>query len=123
VLPDAVLDGPAILEIQNQIPGQYGTDELREYVIDLARASRQHPDVSLGASPRAAIFLMRAARAHALVHGRTYYTHEDVQAVAWSVLGHRLILKPEAEVEGRIVADVIQELIETVPVLRASHGE
>ncbi len=115
-LPDPVFDGPSILEVQGQLHTVYGADELRAYIIDLIRASREHPDVLLGGSPRAAIFLMRAARGRALLAGRSYFTHEDVQAVAWLVLGHRLILKPEAEVEGKSVADVIRELIESVPV-------
>ena len=83
----------------------------------LAEASRQHPDVALGASPRASLCLLRLARARALLDGRHYFTHEDVQAVALGVLGHRLIIRPEAEVEGRTVADIVRDLLESVPVL------
>jgi len=73
--------------------------------------------VALGASPRAALSLLRCARARALLDGRHYFTHEDVQAVALGVLGHRLIIRPEAEVEGKQVADVVRELLASVPVL------
>ena len=85
----------------------------------LAEAADHHPDLALGASPRAALCLLRCARARALLAGRHYFTHEDVQAVAESVLAHRLIVRPEAEVEGRRAADVIRELVGTVPVLEA----
>src|SRR5207237_2194864 len=108
-----------ILDLQRQVAAVHGTDALFHYIITLAEASREHPDVSLGASPRAALCLLRCARARALLDGRHYFTHEDVQAVAQGVLGHRIIIRPEAEVEGRRTAEVIQDLLETVPVLEA----
>ena len=70
--------------------------------MQLAEESRKHPDVSLGASPRAALNLLKCARARAVLEGRHYFTHEDVQAIAFGVLGHRLILRPEARLLGRI---------------------
>lgn len=106
-----------ILEIQSMLSHVYGKDELLTYIVDLAEASREHPDVALGASPRASLCLLRCARARALLDGRHYFTHEDVQAVALGVLGHRLIVRPEAEVEGRNVAEVVRDLLESVPVL------
>jgi MoxR-like ATPase len=106
-----------ILEIQAQVANVHGDDSLLNYIVDLAEASREHPDVALGASPRASLCLLRCARARALLDGRTYFTHEDVQAMAQSVLGHRLILRPEAEVEGRTSPDVIRDLIASVPVI------
>src|SRR5262249_9135252 len=106
-----------ILEAQAQLSSVYAKDELLRYIVDLAEASREHPDLALGASPRASLCLLRCARARALLDGRTYFTHEDVQAVAPSVLGHRLILRPEAEVEGRTVHDVVRDLLGTVAVL------
>ncbi len=106
-----------ILEMQRVLSSVYGNDGLLNYIVNLAEASRDHPDLSLGASPRAALCLLRCARARALVEGRHFFTHEDVQAIALGVLGHRLILRPEAEVEGKLVADVVQDLIATVPVM------
>ena len=85
--------------------------------MELAEASRTHPDVALGASPRASLCLLNCARARALLDGRHYFTHEDVQAVAAGVLGHRLIIRPEAEVEGKRALDVVRDLVESVPVL------
>jgi MoxR-like ATPase len=106
-----------ILDLQRKLPGVYGAESLYEYICNLAAESRQHPDVALGASPRAALNLLRCARARAVLEGRHFFTHEDVQSVAFGVLGHRLILRPEAEIEGKHVADVIREVLEAVPVL------
>jgi MoxR-like ATPase len=106
-----------ILDLQFQLAQVHGTETLLHYIVDLAEASRQHPDLALGASPRASLCLLRCARARALLDGRHYFTHEDVHAIAVGVLGHRLIVRPEAEVEGKRVYDVIHELIESVPVL------
>jgi MoxR-like ATPase len=106
-----------ILEIQERLNQVYGKDELMSYIVDLAEASRRHPDVTLGASPRASLCLLRCARARALLEGRPYFTHEDVQAVALGVLGHRLIIRPEAEVDGKQVKEIVRDIIDTVPVL------
>ena len=108
-----------IQEIQGAVDHVFCNAELKEYMIDLIRASREHPDVLLGASPRAAIYLQKAARTRALVNGRTFFTHEDVQAMAFLVLEHRIIMRPEAELSGRLPQTVISELIQSVPV-RAS---
>ena len=114
-----LFDPETILRIQAGLTDVYGTEALLQYIVSLAEASRQHPDVPLGASPRAALCLLRCARARALLDGRHFFTHEDVQAVALGVLGHRLIVRPEAEVEGQHVSDVVKDLLESVPVLEA----
>ncbi|MBI2804483.1 MAG: MoxR family ATPase [Planctomycetes bacterium] len=108
-----------ILEMQTLTHQVFGKDELYKYIVDLSEASRKHPDVALGASPRASLCLLRCARAKAMLEGRTYFTHEDVQSMALSVLGHRLIIRPEAEVEGKSVRDIVQEIVQSVPVLDA----
>src|SRR6266516_4080995 len=113
---DALFAPDQIQQMQALLQHVYGTEGLMHYIIHLAEASREHPDLVLGASPRAALCLLRCARARALLDGRHFFTHEDVHAIAFGVLGHRLILRPEAEVEGKRVADVVQELIATVPV-------
>lgn len=117
VVPEAVTQASEIIAIRQQLDQVYGTREVQEYIIDLVRQSRQHSDLVLGASPRAAINLMKAGRAHALLNGRGFLTHEDIQAVSVPVLAHRLIMKPEAEMDGRTVQQVIAELIRAVPVL------
>ena len=95
----------------------HGAESLFSYIVNLAEASRNHADLVLGASPRASLCLLRCARARALLDGRHYFAHEDIQAVAHSVLGHRLIIRPEAEVEGKRVDEVIDELLSSVAVL------
>jgi len=117
VEPLAMFTPESILELQKKLPSIYGNEVLYRYVVELAEASRNHPDIALGASPRASLALVRCARARAALAGRAYFTHEDVQTVAFSALGHRLILRPEAEIEGRVVADVIRELLASVRVL------
>lgn len=107
-----------IVAIQRHLDEVYSTRELKAYIVDLVRQSRMHADLLLGASPRAAINLMKAGRAHALLQGRTFLTHEDIQAIALPVLGHRLIMRPESEMDGKTVEAVIQDLIRAVPVLK-----
>jgi MoxR-like ATPase len=101
----------------------HGDEALMEYIIDLAEASRNHPDLALGASPRAALCLLRCARARALLDGRHYFTHEDVHAIAAPVLGHRLIIRPEAEIDGKTTLDVVRQLLNTVPVLATAQAD
>ncbi len=106
-----------ILSLQSKLPEVFGADSLFEYIVRLAEESRRHPDVALGASPRAALNLLKCARARAVLQGRHYFTHEDVQEIAYPVLGHRLILRPEAEIEGKQVADIVRDILAAVPVL------
>src|SRR5262245_50148118 len=106
-----------ILELQQKLPFVYGHESLYSYIVQVAEETRKHPDVALGASPRAALNLLRCARARAVLEGRHYFTHEDVQAIAFGVLGHRLIVRPEAEIEGKHVSDVVREVLAAVPVL------
>lgn len=90
-----------------------------EYVVDLARATREHPMALLGASPRAALAVLRMARSRALCQGRSHVTHEDIQAVAKTVLSHRLIARPEAELDGWSGEAIIAEVLASVPVIQA----
>jgi MoxR-like ATPase len=119
VEPGAMFTPELIQDMQSRLAEVYGAEGLFHYIIQLAETSRQHPDLLLGASPRASLCLLKCARARAVLEGRHYFTHEDVQEVALPVLGHRLIMRPEAEVEGKRVADVVEEMLATVPVLDA----
>ena len=101
------------------LPSVVARETILRYIVELAEASRNHPDVFLGASPRAALSLLRCARARAALDGRHYCTHEDVQAVAFGVLGHRIIVRPEAEIEGRTVADAVRDVLAGVKVLES----
>jgi MoxR-like ATPase len=88
------------------------------YIVDIARATRQSPSLSLGASPRGATALLRAARAWAWLTGRDFVTPDDVKALAHATLVHRLGLRPEAELEGVDVAQVLASALGSVPVPR-----
>jgi len=115
--PPPLFTPESIRHMQAGLPAVYGRDDLYSYIVQLAEVTRDHPDVALGASPRASLSLLKCARARAVLRGRHFFTHEDVQAVAFGVLGHRLILRPEAEIEGREVSDVVKEALAEVPVL------
>jgi MoxR-like ATPase len=91
---------------------------LRTYIVALIRRTRDWPSISLGASPRAAVGLFLAARAMAAMEGRDYLLPDDVKAVALPVLRHRLLLKPEADLEGLTSDQVIQQVLSTVEVPR-----
>ncbi|OWK47009.1 AAA family ATPase [Fimbriiglobus ruber] len=115
--PPSMFDADMIIALQAKLPNVFARETLYRYIVELAEATRRHPDVALGASPRAALCLLRCARARAVLLGRHFCTHEDVQAIAYGVLGHRLILRPEAEIEGRSVADVVKDVLAEVNVL------
>ncbi|MBV1917409.1 MAG: MoxR family ATPase [Sphingomonadaceae bacterium] len=87
------------------------SDAVTEYVVRLVRATRESPDLSCGASPRAAVLLAGAARARAAIDGRDYVLPDDVKALATSVLRHRLLLSPAAEIEGKQVETLVDQLV------------
>jgi len=118
--PAPIFTPEVILSLQSKLTSVFARESLLHYIVELAEVSRNHPDVSLGASPRAALSLLRCARARAALQGRHFCTHEDVQAIAFGVLGHRLILRPEAEIEGREVTDVIKDILAEVKVLESA---
>jgi MoxR-like ATPase len=94
------------------------SDEVSEYVAALVRQTRELPSVSLGASPRAAVHLLAAASAVAFLAGRGFVTPDEVARVAPAVLRHRLILRPEAELERYSPDDAVQAALQAVPVPR-----
>ena len=93
-------------------------DALRRYVVSLVEATRRSPDLRLGASPRAGLQLLRAARATAALAGRDHVLPDDVQAMAVPVLAHRVLLSPDAALARRDAERVIADLVTAVPVLR-----
>ena len=94
------------------------SSEVAAYVVDIARATREAPSLSLGVSPRGATALLRSARAWAWLTGRDFVTPDDVKALAHATLVHRLGLRPEAELEGVDVAQVLASALGSVPVPR-----
>jgi MoxR-like ATPase len=108
-------------EVQDAIEQARATDvaaEVAGYVVDLVRHSRALPSVSLGASPRAAVHLLAAAKAAARLRGRDFVTPDDVAGLAAPVLGHRLVMTPEAELERFGPADALRAALAEVPVPR-----
>jgi MoxR-like ATPase len=87
-------------------------------VLDLARATREHPRLSLGLSTRGALSLIRAARVAAGLRGADFVTPDDVKQVAPWIIAHRIVLTPEAALEGATDAEVVSDLLTTTPVPR-----
>ena len=96
--------------------GVHVADPLRRYIVDIVDATRRHPDVHLGASPRASIMLLRAARSLAASQARDYVIPDDVKRLAVTVLAHRLIPSTEAAMTGRTGDAILAELLDEVPV-------
>jgi MoxR-like ATPase len=92
--------------------------EVAGYIVDIARATRHSPSLSLGVSPRGATALLRTSRAWAWLQGRSFVTPDDVKALAGATLAHRLGLRPEAEMEGVAAGQVLQTAVDSVPVPR-----
>lgn len=111
----SVLSPTLILDWQARLESIHIEDELVDYIVSLAEFTRRHPHVRLGVSPRASLALLHASKARAFLHGRDYALPDDVRALASSVLAHRLVLRPEAELEGGEPARVVAEAISRVP--------
>lgn len=103
-----------ILKLQRTTREVKVADAIRDYITSLVGMTRDHPDLTLGASPRGSIFLMRASQAHALLDGRNYVIPDDVQKMVIPVLAHRLILKPEARLKDMTPERILKSIINTV---------
>jgi len=100
-----------------QVPESVHTeDDVLRYISRIGRATRQHPQVDTGVSPRGIQKCFESARARAVLTGRDYVTPDDVKAVVIPVLAHRLVLKPEAVIDTVKKATIIEEIVEEVPV-------
>ncbi|MFL5766548.1 MAG: AAA family ATPase [Actinomycetota bacterium] len=111
-----VTDAPGVAEMILQSRQVHVAPAVRRYIVDLVDASRKHPDVYLGASPRASIMLLRSARAYAAAEARDFVIPDDVKVLAKPVLSHRVIVTADAVMSGRSVDAVLNELLHEVPV-------
>ncbi len=107
-----VADAAQISAAQEAVKSVTLADEIIRYIVALVRATRESPDLASGASPRAAVLMANAARARAALQGRDYVIPDDVKALATSILRHRLLLTPAAEIEGKQVEELVAGLIE-----------
>ncbi len=110
------VNAATVLALQAAVLDVYCSEAVKRYVAMLAHASRVHPDIALGASPRGSLMLLLAARSRALLLGRAYCLPDDVTAMLRPVLTHRLLLKPESRLRRRAVSDVLDEIWRSVPV-------
>ena len=111
-----VNDAPGVAEMIEQARHVHVAPALRRYIVDLVEATRRHGDVYLGASPRASLMILRAARAFAAADERDFVIPDDVKALAVPVLAHRIIVTADAVMTGRSTDVVLQEILDEVPV-------
>ncbi|MBW4535710.1 MAG: MoxR family ATPase [Pleurocapsa minor HA4230-MV1] len=107
-----------ILVLREQVQKVQVEENILDYLLDLVERTRQHPDLILGASPRSAVAWLNATKASACLAGRDYVTPDDVKEVAIPLLRHRLILKPEAQLDNLQIAEVIESILKQISVPR-----
>jgi MoxR-like ATPase len=115
---EAAVDGQTLASLRRQLEAVRVKDELATYLVDIVRQTRRHQGVLVGAGPRATLALLLSSRACAALGGRDFVTPDDIKAQALPVLGHRIILRPEYEMEGLAVHEVVQQILQEVTVPR-----
>ncbi len=118
-----VADAPTVAKMIDSAKLVHVADSLKNYIVDLVRATRDHADLALGASPRAALSMLRSSRAAAASGGRDYVVPDDIKDLITPVLAHRLIPSPEAQMIGRTAADVLSDIVEFVPIPIRGRGQ
>ena len=113
-----MLTADTLQHLRDALNGIVVHEELRAYMVDVVRQTRVEDTILVGAGPRATQAILLASRAYAAVEGRDFVTPDDVKAVALPVLDHRLILRPESEIEGVTVAEVVERVLQKVAVPR-----
>jgi MoxR-like ATPase len=113
---EQVITAEELIKAQKLIKDVYLDNLVKEYIINLVRATRKHPDVYLGASPRGSIALYKTGQARAAIRGRDYVIPDDVKALALVTLAHRLIISPSARIKDVDPRAVIQEILDSTPV-------
>ena len=113
-----VLSPEILVKLRESLEGILVKEELSEYIVDIVRQTRQHQSVLVGAGPRATQALILASRTYAAINGRDFITPDDIKTMALPVLEHRLILRPEYEIEGLTVREVIDSILKEIAVPR-----
>jgi MoxR-like ATPase len=114
-----VIDAEQLRQLQTAVEQVHAGEAIERYIVTLTAATRQHPQIQLGVSPRGSLALYQLARAHAMVDQRDFVLPDDVKAMALAALAHRLLLKPELWVRGVQAEDIVRDLLERTPVPKA----
>ena len=112
----SVASGADLVAVQPQVWEVHVDDSVVDYITTLVRATREHRDVALGASPRGSLTLFKAGQAWAALHGRDYVIPDDVKRLARAALPHRLLMKPESGLRGRTAVNIVEEILDATPV-------
>jgi MoxR-like ATPase len=118
----SVVEGADLMSFQSQIWDVHVDETLQEYIIQIVNATRSHPDLALGASPRASLALFKAAQAMAAIQGRDHVLPDDIQRLVPTVLTHRLIVSPEADLRGYTPAGILEGILSKVPLELGAQG-
>ncbi len=113
---EIITNGEELLAAQKLMNMVYIDDRILKYIRDIILKTRNHPQIALGCGPRASLVLMKCSKARAAILGRIYVTPDDVRALSMPALNHRILLKPEAELEGLDVKSVIKSILEEIPI-------
>jgi MoxR-like ATPase len=113
---DKIIDGDRIPLIQEQIRAVGAVGNIRAYILNIVKATRDHPALALGASPRGSLALYRTAQTRAALRGREFVIPDDVKQMAVACLAHRMLMNPEDVLSGDTTRDVIQEILKQVDV-------
>ena len=113
-----ILTPEILLKLRDSLEGIVVKEELTSYIVDIVRRTRDHQSMLVGAGPRATQALILASRTHAAIRGRDYVTPDDIKEVTVPVLEHRLILRPEYEIEGLTVQEVVTGILKEIAVPR-----
>lgn len=112
---DSVLAPAELVEMQEEVRRIFVHDRIKEYVVDVVRATRESNQLMMGASPRGSLHLMRAAQACAALKGDTFVSPDDVKYMSTAVLGHRVQARAEARLQGLTTDEIVARILETVP--------
>lgn len=119
---ESVANAGEVSVLVKMAQGVHVAPTLKRYIVEITETTRDHPDVHLGASPRASLYMLRSARAQAASRGRDYVVPDDIQQLVIHVLAHRVILSPEAQMRGATAEDVLGALVERVPIPARGQG-
>jgi MoxR-like ATPase len=112
---DQVVDGEKIMTLRKIVWDVHVEDIVQDYIINVINATRKHPDLALGASPRGSLAIYKTAQALAAIRGRDYVVPDDIKYLVPVTILHRLIVRPEAELRGRTAKRILQDVLEKVP--------